>query len=232
MKKNIILRYAVFLLCLALIAGVYTFFVIPSVKKEQKEIYEKRIENEMHSYISVLIYNGKTPLLENTIITDNIADDFKEIQVPVGCERSNYVTSFEEICGMQIKYSICKGQQISFDNFQEYLKDSNGNERLKEFEIYSIVAGQALPGRYVDILLKYPNGGSAVVVPKIQIYDIKYPEEYTEDEEKMYTIVFAVEEEEHLDLINAMKEGILDVRVYLDDLQEASLKTYIPALKV
>ena len=41
MKKNVIMRIAMFLLCMALVAGIYTFIVIPSVRKEQKEIYEK-----------------------------------------------------------------------------------------------------------------------------------------------------------------------------------------------
>ena len=51
-----------------------------------------------------------------------------------------------------------KGQQVSFQNFKEFLKDSNGNEKLKEFQICSLVAGQAMPGRFADILLRYPNG--------------------------------------------------------------------------
>ena len=38
MKKNIIVRAAAFLLCMALVAGIYTFLVIPSVRKEEKEI--------------------------------------------------------------------------------------------------------------------------------------------------------------------------------------------------
>ena len=36
MKKNVIMRIAMFLLCMALVAGIYTFIVIPSVRKEQK----------------------------------------------------------------------------------------------------------------------------------------------------------------------------------------------------
>ena len=98
------------------------------------------------------------------------------------------------------------------------------NERLKEFSINSLVAGQAIAGRFADILLKYPDGSMSVVVPKIQIYDIKD----TGDKDG-YIAVFAVNENEHSDLIEAVKEGVLDVRIYLDDMQEPSEKTYIPA---
>ena len=108
------------------------------------------------------------------------------------------------------------------DNFKVFLKDADGNERLKEFPISSLVAGQAMAGRFADILLKYPDGSMAVVVPKIQIYDIKETGEKAE-----YIAVFAVNENEHNDLTEAVKEGVLDVRIYLDDMQEASEKTYI-----
>ena len=46
MKKNIIVRAAAFLLCMALVAGIYTFLVIPSVRKEEKEIYEEMLAAE------------------------------------------------------------------------------------------------------------------------------------------------------------------------------------------
>ncbi|MBS5843368.1 MAG: hypothetical protein KIC77_07790 [Clostridiales bacterium] len=233
MKKNVIMRIAMFLLCMALVAGIYTFIVIPSVRKEQKEIYEKKLAEEMYHYVTVLTYNGDTPLLSETIITEAIESCFDTIKMPAGCITSDYVSDFNDICGLQLKYAICKGQQVSFQNFKEFLKDSNGNEKLKEFQICSLVAGQAMPGRFADILLRYPNGNAAVVVPKIQIYDIQRDTEtksaYLKDKKQYYTAVFAVDDEEYNDLVDASKEGVLDIRIYLDAAQEASAKTYYPA---
>lgn len=233
MKKNIVLKTAIFLLSMAVVSGIYTFIVIPSVKKEEKEIYEKKIETEMYTYISVLTYTGDTPLLENTIVTEAIKTCFAKVQMPLGCATSDYVSDFEDICGMQLKYSICNGQQVSYSNFKDFLKDADGSERLKEFQINNLVAGQAMPGRYADILLKYPDGSSAVVVPKIQIYDIQKENEGSIASNKKntngYTMVFAVNEEEYNDLIEAIKEGVLEIRIYIDELQVASEKTYIPA---
>lgn len=229
MKKNIVLKTAIFLLSMAVVSGIYTFIVIPSVKKEEKAIYEKKLETEMYTYISVLTYTGDTPLLENTIITEAIKACFEKVQMPLGCATSDYVSDFDDICGMQLKYAICNGQQVSYNNFKEFLKDADGSERLKEFPISSLVAGQAMPGRYADILLKYPDGSSAVVVPKIQIYDIQQESEGNKKDVKAYTMVFAVNEEEYNDLIEAIKEGVLEIRIYIDELQVASEKTYIPA---
>ena len=125
MKKNVIMRIAMFLLCMALVAGIYTFIVIPSVRKEQKEIYEKKLAEEMYHYVTVLTYNGDTPLLSETIITEAIESCFDTIKMPAGCITSDYVSDFNDICGLQLKYAICKGQQVSFQNFKEFLKDSN-----------------------------------------------------------------------------------------------------------
>ena len=215
MKKNIIVRAAAFLLCMALVAGIYTFLVIPSVRKEEKEIYEEMLAEETQGYV-----------------TEAIASHFVTVQMPSGCVTSDYVSDFEDICGLQLKYAICRGQQVSYQNFKEFLKDAERNERLKEFRISSLVAGQAQPGRFADILLSYPDGSTAVVVPKIQIYDIQRDPEtngaFIQDENECYTAVFAVTDEEYRDLVDAGKEGVLDLRIYIDQTQDASQKTYRP----
>ena len=154
MNKNIVIKIALFLLSMSLVAGIYTFIVIPEVKNKEKDLYKQKIETEMHTYISVLTYTGETPLLENTIITDAVEMCFEKVQMPLGCVTSDYVSEFEDIKGLQIEFTICKGQQVSYNNFKEFLKDADGNERLKEFSINSLVAGQAIAGRFADILLK------------------------------------------------------------------------------
>lgn len=236
MKRNNIFKIAVFCLSLAFVAGIYTFIVIPSVQKEQESYYEKKLAAEMFNYIPILVYNGETPLLQGTIVTEAIRGHFKEVRMPAGCVTSDYVTDFMEICGMQLKYAICKGQQVSFNNFKDFIKSGSSDEKLKEFYICSLVAGQAMPGRYVDILLRYPDGRSAVVVPKVQIYDIQSDAETKgaalKDKNISYTAVFAVNDNEFDDLINACREGTLDIRVYMDDAQKASVKSYWPASSI
>lgn len=234
MRKNIVLKIAGFLLCMATVAGAYTFAVIPSVRKEEKDRYEKMLAAERYHYVTVLVYNGETPLLEETVITKAVEQHFTQISVPADSAASDFVSNFEDICGLQLKYAICQGQQLSFRNFEAFLKAPLGNERLKEFQICSLVAGQAMPGRYADILLRYPDGSAAVVVPKIQIYDIQRDQNTAisavKDKNASYTVVFAVTEKEHADLTDACREGTLDLRIYLSDTQPASAKSYIPAL--
>lgn len=188
-------------------------------------------EEKEADYIKVLTYNGDTPLLSGTIITGMISPYFTTVRMPADCVTSDYVSDFEDILGLQLEYTICGGQQVSFKNFRKFLYDIDGGERLKEFQICSIVAGQAVPGRYADILLRYPNGNIAVVVPKIQIYDIQRcsSDETYADIQGNYTYVFALDDEEFSDITYAGREGILDVRIYLDEKQAPSVKTYIPS---
>lgn len=224
MKSDNILKFSIFFFALAVVVGIYTFFVIPDIKKEQEKNIKDKFNKNMTTYVSVLTYKGKTPLLEDTIITDAISDCFESTLIPINDTTSNCISNFEDIRGLQLKYTLVEGQYVMYQNFEKYLKETNGDERLKEFDICSTVAGQAIPGRYVDILIRYPDGSVDVVVPKIQIYDMVNCEN-----DNLYKMVFAVNEKEHNALVNALKEGVLDIRVYLNDDQEASVQTYTPS---
>lgn len=230
MNKSIILKIGVTLLCMAFTAGIYTFIVIPSVRSEEKRVYESKLSDQAGGYINVLTYNGDTPLLSSTVITESLEDYFGTVQMPVSCASAEYVSEFEDILGLQLEYTICTGQQVSFQNFRKFVSAANGDEKLKEFRISSLVAGQAVPGRFVDILIRYPDGSCAVVVPKIQIYDIQQiiSVQYQENAQDGYTAVFAVTDEEYNDITDACREGVLDIRIYLNEAQKPSVKTYSP----
>ena len=81
---------------------------------------------------------------------------------------------------------------------------------ISNLKIMGIKGEERITKRFIDCYSKYFNGI------------------FTKDDDG-YIAVFAVSEDEHRDLVEAVKEGVLDVRIYLDDLQEASVKTYIPA---
>ena len=230
MKRSSVLRLAVVLFCMAFVAGIYTFVVIPSVREEERASYRSAYEDRSKRYKNVLTYMGDTPLLAGTVITDAVSRYFSSVEMPIECFVPDYAAEFEDIVGLQAEYTICSGQPVSFQCFRKFLIGADGDERLKEFEICSLVAGQAMPGRFADILLCYPSGSTAVVVPKIQIYDIQeYSGDsgYTTDGER-YTVVFAVNDEEYTNLMSARREGVLDIRIYLDETQMPSVKTYNP----
>lgn len=228
MKKNYIVKIALLFVVVALVAGIYTFIVIPSIKKEMQKEFDRQVAQEVMSYRQVLVYDGQTPLLEGSVITEINRNNFKNIDVPGGALTSDYVSSFDDIIGCEVQYTICSGQQVSYSNFTQFAPLNDPDERLKEFKIAGLVANHATIGNYVDVIVCYEDGYD-IVVPKVQIYDIAIDREngiYEKDDKDMYTIVVSVTEAEYSDLIHAEKDGILDIRIYHDENQAASVKTY------
>lgn len=228
MKKNYIVKIALLFVVVALVAGIYTFVVIPSVKKDMQKDFDARLAQELMSYKQVLIYDGATPLLEGSVITEINRANFKIVDVPKAALTSDYVSSFDDIIGCEVYYTICGGQQVSYSNFTQFESVNDPDERLKEFKIAGLVADHAMIGNYVDVLVCYEDGYD-VVVPKVQIYDIAIDQKngtYEKDNNDMYTIVISVTEAEYSDLIHAKEDGVLDIRIYHDENQAASMKTY------
>jgi hypothetical protein len=223
MKKGIIFQIAVFLLSLSLLSALYTFMIIPKVKASEENKYNIALQNQTQSYVSVLVYTGKTPLLQGSIITEVNETNFTVKNIPAFCLVDNYISDFKSIVNKQLKYTIISGQQISKDIITEANLAYDGNDCLKEFKVKSLVGGHAVKGAYVDILARYPDGSYEVIVPETQLYDIlsttdkEGNTEYMQGPDGFYTIVLAVDEEEFKGLTTALLLGYLDLRVCLDN---------------
>ena len=71
MKKNYILKIALLFVVIALVSGIYTFIVIPSVRKDMQKQFDEKIAMQLKSHRQVLVYNGATPLLEGSVISES-----------------------------------------------------------------------------------------------------------------------------------------------------------------
>ena len=135
MKKNYILKIALLFVVIALVSGIYTFIVIPSVRKDMQKQFDEKIAMQLKSHRQVLVYNGATPLLEGSVITEVNRENFILIQMAKDAITSNYVTSFDDVIGCEVKYTICSGQQVSYENFTDFISTNDADERLKEFVV-------------------------------------------------------------------------------------------------
>ncbi len=234
MKKGMLFPITIFFLGLALLAGIYSFVVIPNIKQQEKEKYALALARETQAAVPVLVYTGEKPLLEGTVLTDLLETEFSVLYYPPGTIRGTMATEYSSVAGMQIKYTLAQGQPVSLDLIQPAVFAQPEDGRLKEFLVSSLVGGHVTVGAYVDVLLRYPDGSYDVVVPHTQIYDILPSPDGSkgfQPEREDYSVVFSVNEEAYRDLLLAQQLGRLDLRLYQKTDQTPSEKTFLSGYK-
>ena len=163
----------------------------------------------------MLTYKGETPLMSGVVLTDVNRNNFEVVKVPANLIVENAVCDFDLIKDRMLKYTVVKGQQISFDLVGQDEEEFSSTRRLKEFKVKSLVGELAMKGTYVDIIARFPDGSYQEVISRIRIYDILCTNvngkcEYLKDSDGFYTIILAVNEEEFRTLNNALLTGYLD----------------------
>lgn len=235
MRKNFVNQIILLLISLSVLAAVYSFVIIPAVKKNEEEKYKNFLQEQTSDYLPVLIYKDKTILLPGTLINETMRTKFEILKVPKFCLIDCSTNDFSQIDGMTLRYPVSYGQQIASTMLDSVNPLQNGDERLKEFKIKSLVGETASQGNIVDIIVKYKNGEYDVVVPNIAIYSILNTENienqnkrsvYYKDEKGYYTVLFAVNEVQYKDLEAAAQLGELETRLYVSSGQTPSDKTF------
>lgn len=233
MKKGLLFPIAIFFLGLASLAGIYSFLVIPSVREQEREHYERALEEELQAAIPVLVYTGEKPLLEGTVLTDLLETEFTVLFYPPSNVRGQVVHNYPSIAGQQLCYTLAPGQAVSQELLQEASFHQPEEGRLKEFTVSNLVGGHVTVGTLVDVLLRYPDGSYDIVVPYTRIYDILPAKDGTEGfapDREEYSIVLAVDEASYRDLHLAQQLGVLDLRLYQKEEQLPSVKTFLSDL--
>lgn len=221
MKKTSFFSLVIYFVSLALLASLYTFIVIPKVRKDEQRKYLENKENELSSMVSVLTYVGESPLTKGVIITDINRESFKEEKRPREYLVENPVYDFDLIKNMELKYTLVKGQQLSFEMLGEKSLVQSSTRRLKEFKVMSLVADHVNTGSYIDVLARYQDGSYDLLLEKIRVYDILSEKidnkwVYSKDKDGYYTFILALDEREFMLVNSALLMGYLDTRLYFD----------------
>ena len=82
MKKGAFFTVAIYLASLALLAALYTFLIIPQVKKKTSLVYEEMYKKSTGAFVDVLTYKGETPLMSGVVLTDVNRNNFEVVKVP------------------------------------------------------------------------------------------------------------------------------------------------------
>ena len=138
MKKSAFFTVAIYLASLALLAALYTFLIIPQVKKKTSLVYEEMYKKSTGAFVDVLTYKGETPLMSGVVLTDVNRNNFEVVKVPANLIVENAVCDFDLIKDRMLKYTVVKGQQISFDLVGQDEEEFSSTRRLKEFKVKSL----------------------------------------------------------------------------------------------
>lgn len=225
-----------FVAALLAIAGIIMFyyqqFVIPDVISQTESKVRLALDENAMPRQKVAVITAKQGISKYTVITEEILKysiTFREI--PKKYIIGEPVETVMQIQGKISKEELRYGEQIALGSLSEDVKWFGEYERLKEYHIVSTVAGILQSGNIIDVLVHYEDGFYDVVVPKIRVQERMQPTKESENSMSNQIahesiIILAVNEKSYADLLLAQQLGVLETRIYLDESQPASNKTF------
>ncbi len=249
-RQNMVLIGAFILIIISVVIYYYNNIVLPRERVATERRVRLEFDDKVMPKKRIAVVTDDNGIPKYTEINDSIINTkIKMIDVPVKYAVKSAVTDIEQIKNKVTKEDLRAGEQISSDSISSEKKWFGDYDRLKEYEVKSIVAGECKAGNIVDIIVNYGNGDYDIVVPKTKIKKIINPNEVNEvklagnntqqqqqqqqqvlqrsDIKLPYVIIIAPQdEEEYRDLELAQKVGKLETRLYLDESQPSSKKTF------
>lgn len=228
---------------LILLGGTIYYFNnvrIPGLSSELEQQIRRKVDVAAMPKRKVAVISDKEGIARYTQLTDEIINNkIKLVDVPVDFTVDNGAVDLDLIRNKVAKEDLRYGEQIVMDSLSTEQKWFGDYDRLKEFAVRSIVAEEVKAGNIVDLLVNYKNGTYDVIVPKTKVRKV-YKTENKDTNTSSYTLIFALDETAYRDVLLAGKLGYLETRLYIDESQKASPKTFnyavqsqkIPLIKV
>lgn len=225
-KKSKLMFVAIICLSSTLLIFYYNNIKIPRIMKEVEAVVRKETDLDVMEKRYRAMVKGEVDIPKYTALTEDIIEEFIELQyIPVKFAIENGVEDIDLIKGKITQEVLRPGEQISYDSVSAEKKWFGDYDRLTEYRFSFIVAGEVKEGNIIDVLVNYDNGDYDVVVPKIKVRKLienKLNDESTRD----YTVVLALNEEQQRDTELASKLGYFEARLYIDESQKKSFKTF------
>lgn len=231
-----IIYTALFLVMLSAVAFTYNTIILPKAVEDAQNRLKLQIDENSMPKVKAAVITAASPIAKYTVLTDAvIQSSVKIIEMPEKYAAANHIKDIGSMRGKICKEDLRPGEQIVMDSLSSEEKWFSEQQRLKEYTISGIVAGEVKTGNIVDILVNYNNGTYDVVVPKIKVYrmldavrnDVQKAEQaQAARQQTQYTLIFAVDEQQYADMELASKLGKLETRLYIDESQPPSVRTF------
>lgn len=224
--KGKLLLVILILMTLSAIFYYYENHRIPNIVTNTSQQIRGEIDiNAMPKELVAVVIDPEGIPKYTEITQEIIEQKIMMTEIPVKFIPNEAVKSIDSIRGKITKEELRLGEQLVMDSFSKEEKWFDEFERLKEFSIISTVASELKSGNIVDILVIYGNGDYDVVVSKVKIKKL-IEGQVVDNSSCKAQIVIPVNEVQIRDLIAADQLGDFDVRIYLDESQKASEKTF------
>lgn len=225
-KKSNLVFIALICLISTLLIFYYNNIKIPRVIQETEALVRSESDLEVMKKRNVAIVKGEEEIPKYTALTEDIIERYIEVRsIPVKFAVENGVEDIDLIKGKITQEVLRTGEQITYDSVSAEKKWFEDYDRLTEYSFSCIVAGEVKEGNIIDVLINYDNGDYDVVVPKIKVRKL-IENKLDEESVKDYTVVLALNEELQRDTELASKLGYFEARLYIDESQRKSIKTF------
>jgi hypothetical protein len=225
-NQKFILLVAVFLLAMAGTIYYFNNIRIPDLTNSLEKDIRAKIDVAAMPKMKIAVVADKEGIPKYTQLTDEIIKSKVKItDIPTDFVTSNAAFDIDMLKNKITKEDLRFGEQINLDSLSTEQKWFGDYDRLKEFAVRSIVAEEVKPGNIVDLIVNYRNGTYDVVVQKTKVRKI-YKSEGKDGTVSSYTLIFSLDETSYRDVLLASKLGYLETRLYIDESQKASDKTF------
>lgn len=214
--------------CSALLFLYYNILLPNAVQKAEAKVRRELDENAMPR-VKVAVIDEKSRIAKYTELTDAlISQKVRIVDMPVRYAAAGVLGDISLLRGKITREDLEGGEQILAESLTTDKKWFGDEERLREFPLGSIVAGEVKDGNIIDITVNYGDGTYDVVVPKIKVRKLISHAASADNSAggSSYTVVVAVDEVQYRDLMLATEAGQLESRLYLDESQPPSTKTF------
>lgn len=243
-KKKFMLATGLFFLTVSLIVFVFYRLVLPNEIQAAESRIRSEIDEKVMQKKKIAVVSAEDGITKYTVLTEEIiAKKIKMVEIPERYCASGAITDLGLLGRKICKEDFVKGEQITLDGISSENKWFGDFDRKKEYEVRSIVAGEVKAGNIIDVVVVYDNGDYDVVVVKTKALRVINPLEIENKsggnaqqpsavnpqtvKGTIYTVVISPRDEmEYRDLEMAKKSGKLETRLYVDESQPASRRTF------
>ncbi|MCX7921399.1 MAG: SAF domain-containing protein [Clostridia bacterium] len=231
----------------------YNNYKIPQLSKQIETKIRREIDDNAMPKQKVAVVIDSAGISKYTELTEQMINEkIQIVDVPIKYLVKNPANDIDLIIGKIAKEDLRPGEQISLDSLSSDKKWYGEYQRLKEYKVTSIVANEVKTGNIIDIVVAYGNGDYDIVVPKTKVIKLVTPpteqqqganqdnsqsqnQEGTQNNTQSnnpgsvndgYTLIMAVDEEQYRDIELAKQLGKLETRLYLEENQQPSKKTF------